>query len=222
MNASDPCVIIIDERALISTVLKQLCEAIRPGLKVYHLTEVCGKLARQEKVAAVLFDLSKADEVMKAIATQLPGQEPVTIGCGPAPGVACASVDYIIDLYETPQKIISVLKEALLGSNVLSSGQINIANGQGSSREAAIKKQRLPEFTHRTLTPRQVEILEYAALGLSAPEIAEVLNVSVNTVRGYVQEIFTRLNVRNIAHAVSCYLKSQTLIDFEDHSDHSE
>ncbi len=216
MNASDPCVIIIDERALISTVLKQLCEAIKPGLKVYHFAEPGRKLSGRGKVMAVLFDVSKFGEVSEAINLYLPGEAPVMVGCGSYTLSRHAKIDYSIDLYESPQKIIEVLKDVLLGTDAAAVISNQAYQTSSPTGPALYKVKRFAETNHRALTPRQIEVLEYAALGLSAPEIADELNVSVNTVRGYVQEIFVRLNVRNIAHAVSFYLKMQTLIDFED------
>lgn len=66
----------------------------------------------------------------------------------------------------------------------------------------------------RKLTPKQVAILELSSQGMSAQEIADLLHVTVNTVRGHIQEIFARLNVKNIAHAVALYGKINKLKDF--------
>ncbi|MFB6373899.1 MAG: helix-turn-helix transcriptional regulator, partial [Bradymonadaceae bacterium] len=43
------------------------------------------------------------------------------------------------------------------------------------------------------LTPRQREVAEYAAVGATADEIAETLEISPNTLRGHIRRIYRRL-----------------------------
>ena len=47
------------------------------------------------------------------------------------------------------------------------------------------------------LSPRQLEIAEYAAAGATASEIARQLDISVHTVRQHIKEVYRRLNVAN-------------------------
>lgn len=61
----------------------------------------------------------------------------------------------------------------------------------------------------KPLTLRQVEVLELLATGLSAKEAAKSLNISPETVRGHVKDVFVRLGVRNIAQAIEVYTKAR-------------
>jgi two-component system nitrate/nitrite response regulator NarL len=57
------------------------------------------------------------------------------------------------------------------------------------------------------LTPRELEILRMAAQGLSAPEIAKRLVVSVTTVKTHLQHIYAKLEVSDRAAAVAQALR---------------
>jgi two-component system, NarL family, response regulator DevR len=57
------------------------------------------------------------------------------------------------------------------------------------------------------LSPQQIVILRMVAQGLSSREIATHLYLSENTVKGYVQEILHRLNVKNRTEAVMVAVK---------------
>lgn len=61
--------------------------------------------------------------------------------------------------------------------------------------------------TSEQLSPQQIVILRMVAQGLSSREIATQLYLSENTVKGYVQEILHRLNVKNRTEAVMVAVK---------------
>ena len=47
------------------------------------------------------------------------------------------------------------------------------------------------------LTPRQLEVAELASIGRSNAEIADALEISINTVKARLKEVFERLHVDN-------------------------
>lgn len=57
------------------------------------------------------------------------------------------------------------------------------------------------------LSPREIEVLKLVATGLTNPEIAHQLNVSENTVRFHMRNIFEKLGVTNRTEAAAWYLK---------------
>ena len=63
------------------------------------------------------------------------------------------------------------------------------------------------ESTPETLSAQQLVILRLVAQGLSSREIGVQLYLSENTVKGYVQEILHRLNVKNRTEAVMVAVK---------------
>jgi DNA-binding NarL/FixJ family response regulator len=67
-----------------------------------------------------------------------------------------------------------------------------------------VRKSRSPDGSTRyQLTPREIEVLELLATGLSPEEIAARLVISVKTVGTHIEHIFRKLGVRTRAQAVA-------------------
>jgi DNA-binding CsgD family transcriptional regulator len=60
------------------------------------------------------------------------------------------------------------------------------------------------------LSPREVEVLECASLGLTNAEIALRLNVTVHAVKFHLGAIYRKLAVSNRTTAVGLYLRTTT------------
>jgi DNA-binding CsgD family transcriptional regulator len=73
-------------------------------------------------------------------------------------------------------------------------------------------RRRAPARAAAELTPREIELLQLAARGMTAPEIAEHLVVSRHTVRTHFQNIYGKWDLRDRAAAVAEALR-QGLID---------
>lgn len=61
---------------------------------------------------------------------------------------------------------------------------------------------------HEDLTSREREVLELLVDGASAPDIAEELGVSINTVRSHIQSLFSKLHVHSQLQAAAFALQS--------------
>jgi DNA-binding NarL/FixJ family response regulator len=66
----------------------------------------------------------------------------------------------------------------------------------------------LPLDAGEKITPRELEILRMAASGLSNKDIAQKLDLSERTVKGYLAEIFSKLNVSSRTEAVITALRA--------------
>jgi DNA-binding NarL/FixJ family response regulator len=58
---------------------------------------------------------------------------------------------------------------------------------------------------HLALTPREIEIIEYLAEGLSFPEIGEQMGISVRTVKSYSDSARKKLNAPKARLLPSAY-----------------
>lgn len=59
-----------------------------------------------------------------------------------------------------------------------------------------------PSLIKRRLTPRQLEILDLVAKGTSNKEISSILNISEQTIKNFMTQIFLKLGAFDRAHAV--------------------
>jgi DNA-binding NarL/FixJ family response regulator len=62
------------------------------------------------------------------------------------------------------------------------------------------------------LTRRETEVLDAAALGLTNPEIAERLAVSVHAVKFHLAAIYRKLGAANRTEAVVVHLRAQSAV----------
>jgi len=74
------------------------------------------------------------------------------------------------------------------------------------------QQQQRPEEEVPTLTPREVEILQIIAKGLSNAEAAKVLGISRATIRTHLEHIYAKLEVSNRVEAITEGIR-QGLID---------
>jgi DNA-binding NarL/FixJ family response regulator len=77
-----------------------------------------------------------------------------------------------------------------------------IPEGQGVSEVPTGSARDGSDGTGGALSAREIEVLSLSAKGLSYPEIAGLLGVSLNTVTTYVKRIFRKLEVRSRGEAV--------------------
>lgn len=79
------------------------------------------------------------------------------------------------------------------------------------SRVAEFMEDRLPRSTIK-LTPREVEVINKIAMGLSNKQIAEQLFIEVQTVKNHVHNILDKLQLHNRLEAVQ-YARERNLLE---------
>jgi DNA-binding NarL/FixJ family response regulator len=65
---------------------------------------------------------------------------------------------------------------------------------------------------HSLLSPRELEVLEMAALGLTNNQIGSRLHVSVHAVKFHLAGIYRKLGVANRTEAAVLYLRSTSTL----------
>jgi DNA-binding NarL/FixJ family response regulator len=91
----------------------------------------------------------------------------------------------------------------------------DVRNG-GAPMTAEVSR-KLVESLHRTyapssseaLSPREVEIMKLVALGLANKEVAARLNISYDTVRAHLKNIFRKLDAQSRTEAVAKFLQQR-------------
>lgn len=99
---------------------------------------------------------------------------------------------------ESPNQTIEAIRQVAQGRLVFP----RAAQRWLASRRAAEK----PADTG-LLSSRELEVLEHAARGLTNPEIANKLNLSENTVRFHLKNIFEKLGVANRTEAAAWFFR---------------
>lgn len=68
-----------------------------------------------------------------------------------------------------------------------------------------------PAPSRNRLTPRQVQCLEFAAEGKKGEEIAELMNISIPTVRFHLSRATKRLRAANVCAAIYLAAKADII-----------
>lgn len=68
-----------------------------------------------------------------------------------------------------------------------------------------------PEEPAAGLTPQEIRLLQHLSDGFSYQKSADLMNVSINTVRNYIRSIYEKLHVNSKSEAVSKALRSRLI-----------
>ena len=105
------------------------------------------------------------------------------------------------------EKIAEAIREVRDGGSVI---QPSLA--RSLLRHFRVDDEKQKEEPYPNLTPREVEILQIIAKGLSNAEAAEVLKISRATIRTHLEHIYAKLSVSNRVEAITEGIR-QGLID---------
>ncbi len=107
------------------------------------------------------------------------------------------AVGYIVKSEATPSDIVKAIKEVVRGGAPMSPG---IARKiLKTFRED--KKRKI----FKDLTSREKEILEYLSRGFGPKKVAQLLNISYETVRVHLKNIYRKLQVNSLIEAIAVY-----------------
>ncbi len=71
-------------------------------------------------------------------------------------------------------------------------------------------------MTNISVTPRQLEVLDYVSKGYSNKEIAKILHIEVSTVKFHVAELLKRYQVRNRNYLIRISVREQVIAEFKE------
>jgi DNA-binding NarL/FixJ family response regulator len=107
------------------------------------------------------------------------------------------------------EKIVEAIRDVNDGGSVI---QPSLARTLLRQFRLDDQEQQDPKEPYPNLTPREVEILQIIAKGLSNAEAAKVLNISRATIRTHLEHIYAKMSVSNRVEAITEGIR-QGLID---------
>jgi DNA-binding NarL/FixJ family response regulator len=185
----EPVLIVDDDAGARDFVRTTLRDAGHPTLEVESGAEALS-LARQRPVSAVVLDVSlprmSGYEVCRALRMEFGEYLPIVLVSGAriepldqAAGLLIGADDYLVKPYE-PGELVARLQRCLARTRALTPGGPSAA-----------------------LTPREREILNLLAEGMSGDQVARSLVISTKTVDTHIQRILVKLGVHSRAEAVA-------------------
>jgi DNA-binding NarL/FixJ family response regulator len=183
-------------------------EVVRRGLVSLFAespVRVCGEAAtsdeavrqaRKHKPDVVLLDvrLGEADglDAIKRIRSAAPATKVVMLSAFDNPtyvarAVAAGAHDYLLKTISRTD-LVTAVKAAAAGEHATRTGELRRVAGQMSRREKS-------SATGVPLTGRETQVLRLIAMGLANQEIANALDISVETVKEHVQNLLRKLGV---------------------------
>ena len=114
------------------------------------------------------------------------------------------AIGYIVKSEATPSEIVKAVKEVIRGGAPMSPGIARRVLKTFREFEEIKKSKNLKE-----LTSREKEILEYLSEGFGPKKIAQFLNISYETVRVHLKNIYRKLQVNSLIEALAVYRREK-------------
>jgi DNA-binding NarL/FixJ family response regulator len=183
-------------------------EVVRKGLSSLLAdsgVRICGEAATEEEAVrqarklkpdVVLLDVRFGDadglDVVKRIRAAAPAAKVVMLSAFDNPtyvarAVAAGAHDYLLKTISRAD-LIAAVTSAAAGEHATRSGELRRVAGQMTRRD----KQAVAGVP---LTPRETQVLRLVAMGLSNQEIADSLEISIETVKEHVQNLLRKLGL---------------------------
>ena len=160
------------------------------------------RMTRRLKPDVVLLDVRFGDEdgldAIKKIRAAAQGVRVVMFSAYENPTYVARSVsagahDYLVKTASRTE-IVAAITRAAEGAAPARSGPLRRVAGEMAKREA-------PADARLPLTPRETQVLRHVAMGLSNKEIADSLEISVETVKEHVQNLLRKVSLADRTQA---------------------
>ncbi len=217
-NTLETQILIVEDHPLYATGMRDLVEFVVADTKITHvasLREACEFLTHTQP-ALIIADLQLTDSkgIQTAITIRkmnfetpilfMSGDESLLHKLTELALFKCFAMPKTGDFYQTSQ----MLTDCISRASIVASWKQPINN---SSRFRSHLRRDISGRIQ--LTIKQREVMQLLLTGLSNKEIARELDLSPETIKTHLREIFTRMNVRNRTQAVSLFKKFPNLAD---------
>ena len=208
-------ILVIEDHPLFATGIKDLVEFVATNADILCAASIAHakELFSKNSPALVITDLRLPDcqgqdviDTLAAMSANLPtlimsGDD--TLLHSVVPNQHAPS--WTLSKSEGFEQTSAVLLEALTRAGVQVQWRPNAVSNRQTNGEHITG--RLGQNNGIQLTHKQQQVMHFLASGLSNKEIARKLDLSPETIKTHLREIFTRMNVKNRTQAVSLYRK---------------
>lgn len=209
--ATKPTILIAEDHPMISIMLNDMIMELIPEANVVVVDSIEQAKSLTEVPQIVITDLdlldSKGFDTVQALSA-LFSNSPRLICSGildpemaeKLHGMGCQYVNKACSYSE----LFLALQSFFVGAGVLAKPMRNVEKVSNEYHSNIFAP-----GSDKPLTWKQVEIMRKTADGLSAKEVARDMNISPDTVRGHIKEIFLRLGARNKGQAVEIFIRAE-------------
>lgn len=195
---------------------KELCQSIMtfvngsPGfhcISAYNSGEAALKDLPEDKPDVVLMDINLGGmngiECLEQLKTIVPAMQIIMLTVYEDTdqifnALAAGASGYLLKR-STPAKLLEAIREVHAGGSPMTS---SIAR----KVVASFQKSKRAPGKHPHLSPREEMVLDCLAKGLTYKQIADQLNISIDTIRTYIRRVYEKLHVQSRTEAVAKYL----------------
>ena len=211
---------IVDDEELVVKLLEQFLSAIenyKVVLTAFDGSEFIEKIKTAEEVPDIaLIDLRMKNmngiETVAELKKDFPEVKVITISSHYKTSfmgyMMKAGVNAFIPKGVAPQYVVEVIESVNSKGYYFTEEQIDIMRSQISSSAPG------PILEEKTLTQREIEVLELICHQYSAPEIAQKLDISKRTVESHRENLILKTGVKNLAGLV-IYAIQQKIVDIK-------
>lgn len=208
-------ILVIEDHPLFATGIKDLVEFVATNADIVCAASMAQalQLCAESKPALIITDLRLPDLQGQGVIDRLSAQfpdVPLMIMSGDSALLHSIQTSqhapsWLISKAEGFEQTSAILLEALTRAGVNVQWRPNALSNRHSNGDHITGRSGVA--TGIQLTQKQQMVMHYLASGLSNKEIARKLDLSPETIKTHLREIFTRMNVKNRTQAVSLYRK---------------
>jgi two-component system response regulator FixJ len=197
---TSPTVYIVDDQPAVRLALSEMLSVLGYRVETFGSAEEFLAILDDRRIGCIVADVRMPGmdgiELMREL-TSRSSRLPVILISGHAdvPMAVAAMKAGAEDFVEKP------LDDAQLV------GAINRCLAQSIGEQSTRQSRATLEQRFAQLTPREVEVFDYVALGHTSQAIAKLLNISVRTVEGYRVQVMIKMQAESVAALVRQAIK---------------
>jgi DNA-binding NarL/FixJ family response regulator len=208
-------ILVIEDHPLFATGIKDLVEFVATNADILcaasmsHARELCSKNTPALAITDLRLPDAEGQDVIDTL-IQINPSLPMLIMSGDeqllksiTPSQHAPS--WLLSKSEGFEQTSATLLEALTRAGIQVQWRPNALSNRQTNGENITG--RMGQNNGIQLTHKQQQVMHFLASGMSNKEIARKLDLSPETIKTHLREIFTRMNVKNRTQAVSLYRK---------------